>query len=334
MQQDITKRFYTPEELDEYPRFDPKKYDRELFEQIEKDRLVVFFGAGVSRLAGLDSWAELAVRIVNKLDECFTYQEQQVLREMSATNPRKAISICYQKARLSPKTLTRYFRAMRSGVTPRKKNKETFIRIHEQLCTLNAIAYVTTNIDEGIQLARERGGILKEPIDLTGWSRGDPSKEIRDGNAFYLHGCKQSIQKCIFTDEHYLEHYQKPHVSKFLNTVFRGDFCVLFVGYSLDEYEILQSMFQAIYGIHGIPKDVTYRHMLLTPVLTRDIPRFNVERLYFDIYSVKTFAYLIDDVGYGRLRNALIRFEEACLLVKPDESLILDELQGSDEFER
>lgn len=51
-------------DLDAYPTFQPEKDYERLFESIQKDKLVVFFGAGVSRLAGCGSWRGLAVNIV------------------------------------------------------------------------------------------------------------------------------------------------------------------------------------------------------------------------------------------------------------------------------
>ena len=68
--------------------------------------------------------------------------------------------------------------------------------------------------------------------------------------------------------------------------------------------------------------------MLLSPICTKDRTRFNLEKLYFEIYGIKSFEYVIDDVGYSRLHNALDRLREAKKQQTPSKSSDLDKIEG------
>jgi len=161
---------------------------------------------------------------------------------------------------------------------------------------------VTTNIDKGIEHARPKQPGQIDPVNLAASPDLTRLREIvRNGNIFYLHGSVDDIDNTIFTVDSYYEFYKKPDINDFLQWIFRDEYCVLFIGYSLAEHEILQSMFLAL-GKRQRPEK---RHFLLSPIYSKDLAEFNINRKFFDIYAVKAIPFFIDYEGYPRLHHAL-----------------------------
>lgn len=59
------------------------------------------------------------------------------------------------------------------------------------------------------------------------------------GTVVNLHGCSNEPETMIVTTKDYLEHYDHPNVQSFLEWLFRKK-VVLFLGYGLEEAEILE----------------------------------------------------------------------------------------------
>ena len=105
--------------IDAFPKFHPEKEDSRLFDAIKNRELIVFYGAGVSMLAGCASWSQLAGRVISAFDgEVYSDLDKMVLRELAETDPRKAISICSSRARGNRQLEESYFQAIRESVTP------------------------------------------------------------------------------------------------------------------------------------------------------------------------------------------------------------------------
>jgi len=302
--QDQRIELFDRSHIDGFPRFFRDGEDRRLFDAIKNQELIVFYGAGVSKLAGCANWYELACDVI----DCFggsIYSDlyKTVLRETAAVDPRKAISICAARAKASPELLGAYYQAIRDAVKP--ENDTAFIDIHEQLCGLRPVAFITTNIDRGIERVPAEILGTRKVINLTTLD-SDPIPDLRNGNVFYLHGSVDAIDKTVLTTDEYIEYYynrRTRHLMHFLREVFIGKYSVLFLGYGLAEYEILQNIYIAANG-HGNAQREN-RHFLLTPIFSRDVAKFNIEKDYFGLFSVRAIPYFIDHEGYGRLNHVL-----------------------------
>ncbi len=295
---------FSKDDIHSHPLFYPNGHHKPLFDAIRNENLIVFYGAGVSQLAGCCGWVELAKRIIKEFsDNEYSNIEKNVLTDMANNDPRKAISICYSRAKNNNKLEDAYFKAIKESVTP--SNNRKFADIHEKLLDLNAICYVTTNIDKGMETVNNMKLTKKKIINATNPSpSSDLAKEIRNGNIFYLHGSVDDLRNTIFTIQSYLKFYYKsPAITHFLKKIFGGNFSVLFIGYSLSEYEILQNIFLSL---DAQDKEIIQsRHFLLTPIYTKDLAKFNVEKDFFKIFSVETIPYFIDYDGYERLSDVL-----------------------------
>ncbi len=133
------------------------------------------------------------------------------------------------------------------------------------------------------------------------------------GNIFYLHGAVKNLNKTVFVIDSYFEHYwESTKIMDFLHEIFSGAYSVLFIGYGLNEYEILQSLFRATKQRKSGEVDL-YKHYLLAPIYSKDLAKFNVDKEYLKIYSVKAIPYFIDYEGYGRLKNVLRQFRKTSM---------------------
>lgn len=294
--------------LDQYPILEEEGDEKRLFEAIEKDNLIIFYGAGVSKLGGCSTWIELTQNVINEIpSSIFSKLQKSVLMEMSLTDPRKCISICNSILKDKNENLKKYFyEPIKKSVEP--TNINNFVEIHDKMFQLKAKCYVTTNIDRGIEEVNDKLGLGgKRIFDLTNIEKDlDIKQFIRDGNIFYIHGQKDNIEDSIFTSSSYITFYQEKSIGEFLNVIFGNEFSVLFIGYSLNDYEILQNLFLSI----SQQKKIQYTHYILTPLFSRDFAKYEVEKEYFKIFSVKTLPYFIDYDGYEKLNEVLAKLSE------------------------
>ena len=309
-----TKELYSKEMIDEHPIYDKNGDEKKLFEAIRQDKLIVFYGAGVSMLAGCASWTDLAIKIVKKIpNNRLSILQKTILSDIATFDPKKCITICYSIMKTDSDELNKcYYAPIQESLSP--INSDNFIEIHNLLYDLQAKSYVTTNIDKGIERISDKIELgKKKKIDLTNPKLEDEfdfsgefdfSNYIRDGNFFYLHGTKdENIHNSIFTANNYFDFYKRGYVNKFLHTIFKGEYTVLFIGYSFNDYEILQNIFLAL----DKENPYTYNHYLLSPIYSKDYAKFEIEREYFKLFSIKALPYFKDYVGYEKLFDVLNR---------------------------
>lgn len=330
---DVNSRLdlFTKDDIDKHPVFDAEGDEKRLFQAFREDSLIIFYGAGVSRLAQCASWVGLACHIACRFCEAgsFSEQERELLEAMANKDPRKVISICYHRARNEAGTvlLDLYRQAILESVTPGDQTE--FERIHGRIVQLNPLVYVTTNIDRGIEGVRR--GDQRPPVNLAREPDLTRLPELlRDGNVFYLHGSVDDLDNTIFSVDNYYQLYTREGVNRFLQEIFADQYCVLFVGYSLQEHEILQNIFLAINqgrnsaGVGGIKREK--RHYVLSPIYSKDLAEFNINRMFFDIHGVKAIPYFIDFESYGRLHHALSKLAEMKKDMEPRELDVFDEI--------
>jgi hypothetical protein len=295
--------------IDGFPKFDSEVAHLKLFEAIKNEYLVIFYGAGVSRLAGCKGWYDLACHIIDTFyPEKFTRLETEELKIIAWNNPRKAISICYHTVESEDKLLNKYYEAIKKALKPTSNKR--FKKIHELILNLGASCYVTTNIDCG---AENVTNLEKRKIfDLTMDKNVLDFDLYNEGNIVYIHGSIKNINNAVFTIDKYISHYSVNEIKHYLKEIFKPPRTVLFIGYGLEEYDILENIFRAINN-YKTKDDKSYsscQHFILTPIYSKDIAKFRVEREYFKIFLVETIPYFIDYEGYDRLLQVLNKLNE------------------------
>lgn len=200
---------------------------QELVTAAESGMLVVFIGAGVSRLVGCPSWHGFATSVLNQLTpDAIDYHEQSLIN--SIADPRKRLSI----AKIIEKE---------SGVVV--NYKEIFNVENEQSDIYKYINqfscnFVTTNYDK----------LIAPDISATSpesdWRFHKVEHILRNklddqGNVIHLHGCVDDPKNMVITTKDYLSHYISEEIPAFLEYLFKAK-TVLFLGYGLEETEILE----------------------------------------------------------------------------------------------
>ncbi len=217
-----------------------------------RGKLVLFVGAGVSRLAGGPSWDEFADKVLAQLceKELIDHAELQQLRDYY---PKTRLSIGKDICRESGVTID-YNRILQTNALVAADPI-----IFQHLVGIGA-PLVTTNYDLRLETATTASSgttkITKEDMPPQSQGPGTARKlksihvvsDLRTDllyepdHVFHLHGSIDNYDGMIISTRDYLEHYDKPDVIEFLRVLFT-EFTVLFVGYGVDELEILEYVF-------------------------------------------------------------------------------------------
>lgn len=195
-------------------------------------QLVLFVGAGVSRLVGIPSWAGLAEAALDdlRMSGQLNYSELEQLKNL---DPKKQLSIAKLLAEENGVglDLTRHLTAN----TPHK-------RVYEYLNSIGC-ACVTTNYDELLSptfIPTKSGSTAPSTVKRISNREQFYAYHLDSpGSVVHLHGSISDPKTMVVTTKDYLEHYDAEEVQHFLGELFEKK-NVLFIGYGLEEAEILE----------------------------------------------------------------------------------------------
>lgn len=270
---------------------------------VSDEKLVVFIGAGVSRIIGCFGWKELADYLVDISYEkkLLNHWEQGRLKN---NDPRKIISIL--KNVLEP---CDYERALEESLQSEAELLEEF-PIYKHLVKLRSI-YITTNIDTYFDSFFEQSRVYIKPSQFK-------AENVKQNTLFKLHGSITEHQSVIFTTQDYISHYNRNELKNFLKGIFNSDYTVLFVGYSVAELEILD--YVLLKSDFEKPQDNKLKeakHFLLLPFYKSENGLLRFERSYFDTLNVVTVPYAIDDRGHNQLHFVVEAWEKEINISTP-----------------
>lgn len=303
----------------------------DLHQAVENDSLIVFLGAGISKLYGCLLWNEMALKLVDELQKykIISYAEQNILSQEAVVNPRKVMSICHARCSIAYNDLGVYEKAIRDSVDIQDNSKVQ--EIYKRVYTIQAMSHLTTNIDLGIkQYALSIRNIARDLkiYDCTSPHDQDRIRQIeynvfKDGNIIYLHGTQANIQECILPIEKYLSYYNEQN--DFLNGLFekiKSIGCIIvFIGYGLNEWDLIER----VYKIKSFPMErIAY---LLSPIYTYEIIKFNLESAYFRSFGVEPIPYIIDNEGYEELYYVLDNLANATDKSRPSPYTTISDIE-------
>jgi len=273
-------------------------------------KLVIFIGAGVSRIIGCPSWDDLAreyLRFV-KRHNLITFSEMKHLEKQDA---RKLLSICVELLKAGPKKhIFPLKKALKSRITAEnRKYKEIYKLIVNFSCPC-----VTTNIDELLDLEAVAAvknltsGVKTTPqinqpnIYHHFSSLHDPSL-LNSNDVVHIHGSindKNKGRSPVLTIEEYFQAYSRSKTKsttdlpEFLSKLF-SEKVVLFIGYGLEEYEVLEFMAQSIKNKSAV------QHYMLSPFFEEESNLVRLHKLYYEKLGINLVPYSISRLGYGQL---------------------------------
>jgi len=282
----------------------------QILQAASRGKLVVFVGAGVSRIIGCPSWEKFALKYLDYIydKKCITFYEYENLKQYV---PRKLLSICMniikEKRRLSGPDLRSIFEG--------EKEKINKFYIFEYLYNFNAI-YVTTNYDEHLDLIAERNDktTLKYKAETEVEEMKVPtlgnkvlyrkedllSSNLAIGKVLHLHGSIKDQRNMVVTIVDYIKNYEKDSIPAVLLEEIFSNYTVLFVGYGVEEYELLEF----IVNKSATPERVV-QHFMLYPVFSAERALNKFLKSYYRDLGIQLVHYSIGKQGYEQLANVI-----------------------------
>lgn len=302
-------------------------YD-EILHAAKLGNLVIFVGAGYSRLISLPSWESFAKDKIYELfdNNLIDFKTKEYLNKL---NPKKSLSI-YKRFKDSNKEIL--FKPEKEYFS--FKENQDYVELYEPLYDINAI-YLTTNYDECLdRMVEKRNDLIDSEMEVLEEDSlyDDKNYSKKKGRIFYrkisldsanldvnnvihLHGSVKDENTMIVSIDDYIQMYgniddrSNDEVSTFLKDVFEN-YTVLFIGYGLEEQEILEYMFTKVKNPLKESK-----HFMLMPLLEIDNPIVNILNDYYSQFGVSLIPYNISQKGYETLKDIVIEWSKELINV-------------------
>lgn len=261
--------------------------------------LVLFVGAGISMLLGLPSWSGLALQVMTSLQDkkLLNFSELEQLKNL---DPKKQLSIAKLIIYENEQDLD-----LEKHFSGKVEGNSIYKSINDIGC-----ACVTTNYDE--LLAPRFQEIKEDPVkpgsvNTVPLKSPDPvrfshkndflAKHLDEpGTVVHLHGAISKQETMIVTTKDYLEHYDHENVKHFLGELFAKK-VVLFIGYGLEEAEILEHILRR--GAVESTKD--RRRFALQGYFKSQDPLYKKLHLYYEkTFGVHLIGFVRDHKDYNQ----------------------------------
>ncbi|MBF7150313.1 SIR2 family protein [Bacillus toyonensis] len=317
---------------------DINKY-KDIIKAAKTGNLIIFVGAGVSRLLGLPSWEDYALEVLKNAEEegVIDSELSNLLKEKE--DPKKILTISkmlMDEKEIVPRSAKEIFKF---------ENTQKYKEVYEKLYSINAI-YVTTNYDECLDILAIPS--FDSEVSLSGTNLGDMSDlseqtfkrkiiidhtelleaELKNGNVIHIHGSVKKEESMLVTLQDYLERYgtiskdTHPEVSVFLDQIFNSNYVVLFMGYGLEENEILEYMLSKT----KTPSH-TLTHYMLFPIGDEKKKMAELYKKYYSSYGVELIPYDTSGNNYDQLIPIIDEWSKVLSKVSQDRDFISKTIQ-------
>ena len=283
----------------------------QIIDSINDGTFAVFIGAGVSRIAGLPAWSELANNLIKKCyeEDLLTYVDKGIVLDKVADS-KKLITIAYTLLSESGKR-DEFFKILRSMLTLSPKNiKKEGNQIFDWVKNTTALV-LTTNADLLLDEYYEQQRIYSAVSCMRDWSTDR-------GSLVHLHGVITDENSLVFTVGQYLERYRLGEFQAYLKRIFNTK-TVLFIGYGLAEFELLDYIVQKASNTAG--------HFILSPYFSYEEAAIRAMDQYYRELGIQQISYCIDKGGYSDLASVLTAWMDKIMLVTELPSITLKRLR-------
>ncbi len=285
--------------IDYYKIYDVPPLPNEIKRAISEKRMAIFLGAGVSRLIGCVGWDILAKKLVErcfseKKDDnlpCINEEEKKyLLREIEKKGQKKVISICYGILKEHGK-LEVFFGEMELNLKA-KEEKLTSRNIYDLVYDLKSL-FITTNADVHFDDKFSEDRIVYRMSDFN-------PENIDRTKLYHIHGSIKDRESLVFTNRDYIKRYNDEDFSSFLQKIF-SDYTILFMGYGLGEYELLDYVF--IKSNYKTGSEL--KHFILKGYEKNQTNILSFDQLYYNQMGITVIAYSKDEKGYDQQYEVL-----------------------------
>lgn len=267
-------------------------------------KLIIFVGAGISALWGCKRWKDMATSLINSCYEKgkINYWTQESLLHRHSASPRKLITIANNIL-----AEDEYLAALQGTIKIDDNKKKSCPELYKNLFEMNAI-YFTTNIDTHFsELFGEH--TIYEPDNFT------PSI-CKPKRIIHLHGKIDKSDSLVLTIDEYMRRYQHDNFGDFLKNVFSDEeYCFLFIGYGVDEFEIIDFMTEK-YRRTNPQAFYLDNFYILLPFFSNQEELLKYEESYFKKIHITIIPYSIDNIGHNQLNEVIATWRQTLLEVE------------------
>ena len=256
-------------------------------------KLVLFVGAGISKLCGYPLWNDLADKLIDYFRDkkCYDYQYVDAIKNGNYSPIQKITIIAEQAGTdLVVDKICEYLE-----YNKRNCNMKKAATIANLLFAFNS-SIITTNADLVLDKNDSHDSFKKYSS-----TEDVPLKGIGRKTILHLHGCITDKRNLIFTEKQYAKNYlQAAKLGKTLTQIIKSDNTVLFIGYSLSEFELLKYFID--------PKDVgekTRLYKLDGYYRSQEQTKLVLDKAYYKALGIELLPYFMDKKGYDALLDVL-----------------------------
>lgn len=259
-------------------------------------KAIVFIGAGLSKLAGMPTWKELAQKRLEEVRRrnLISYETYCHLLD---ERPLKTLSIC--ESFLEGEKL--------HECLCNNQNREKALKLATLLSPFD-LGFVTTNYDSLLEAVPIEKFSNPEVVSDKPQTKTGNSFILEESNfdiflanpkhkVYYLHGKDSSESNppiCTLND--YLRHYRQGGRGRRILEDLCAKKSILFIGVNLEEFEILEHLHISRYE---------NQHYALVPMFSYEGNILEKYQAYYSILNIEILPYNISKNGYEQLENVL-----------------------------
>lgn len=302
--------------------------------------LVIFVGAGISRLVNAPSWDGFANAVIDQVvsEEAMNYDEARRIKEIA--DPRRRLSLALIVAR--KKEIQIDYEKILHKKKSQNQQEDVYKWLNQFECT-----FVTTNYDKfltrKLQATVDEGSEADDSTeeDESNWRVTKSSDfhttkldaiEGKKAKIIHLHGVMNDHDGMVITTDQYLRHYTNPQVTEFLKYLFSKT--VLFIGYGLEEMEILEYLLRNKESDNGKSEadDKVARLFILQGYYGSDQMLCDTMNAYYQDLGVTLVPFLLDEKRYEQQVDILKDWSKKLNFQSPGLShnlkMLRDEMDG------
>ncbi len=261
-----------------------------IIDAVNNDKFALFIGAGISRLIGCIGWDKLAKNLINRCygDGIINFKEKESLSKLN--DQRKIITIAFK---MLSKKIDVFYDEMQIALLENKKELIKIPNIYEDLEKMHALN-ITTNADTHYDRLFSKQNIIFRPEFFN-------PETVSRTKLYHLHGSINVYDSLIFTLPKYFELYNHEKIKAFLRNVF-SSYTVLFIGYGLAEFELLEFIIGKNYKNE---KEALPKRFILADFYQGEENLVKMEQSYYQEMNIQVIPYAKDISGFKQLAEII-----------------------------
>jgi len=285
---------------------------------INERKLVLFIGAGFSKLCGLPLWSDLADRLIdaciNDKDIELNYADKSLITKDK--DSKTLITIAYFLHEKKGKTDI-FNKCLYDFLTNLENDEETKTRRNKLInfVVKSGATVLTTNSDDILHECYIDNFIHYTIKDIVKF-RMDNQRHL-----IHLHGYKGDMDSMVYTVKQYLYRYANEGFKRTIKSIFNSDSTILFIGYGLNEMQLLDFLVDQ--------SETEKNRYILDGFFSHEDADFIAKQHYYSSFDLQLIAYQKDKNNYLALVDSveyLISEAQSRSRLKPENYLLADSM--------